>query len=176
MNLLACVTKRRPDVARLSLYLSGMYGYQIRAKQLMAQDCLKASKAAALILAFASLVFFAAASYFRGGLESYLLGTGSIAGLAGSAFFAFHMSRWQRLLRLLRPLDSKEMAALMTLANRSDVVRELIDHVERRQRELFLVDYLRARAVVVRETRNGSLESDRLPLEQTRSLLLAHPA
>lgn len=78
-------------------------------------------------------------------------------------------------MQLLQPLDAQGMAALMMLANRSDVVRELIDSVERCQRGLCQADYLRARALVVRETRNGSLLSDRLPLEQTRSMLLAHP-
>lgn len=175
MNLFACVTARRPDFARLSFFLTRMPGYRVRAECLRAEECFKVSKIASTILGFASIVIAAVGALQASAALIALWWSVAAACASVGAIFVMHMRRWRRLVQLLQPLDAQGMAALMMLANRSDVVRELIDSVERSQRGLCQADYLRARALVVRETRNGSLLSDRLPLEQTRSMLLAHP-
>lgn len=73
---------------------------------------------------------------------------------------------------LLQVLDEVELGRIRELGNRSDVVRELLHMAASMRRELYRADLVYARAIVVRENRNGDLPSDRLPLEQTRGLLL----
>lgn len=103
---------------------------------------------------------------YLGAAAALALACGMLAGRS-----VLRHRRFNAYATLLAPLTSDEYDQLSNLAEQSNVVQVAMKAMSKRHRLAYRADLLYARALVVREARFGSKDTDRLPLEQTKGML-----